>query len=128
MLSTLPIPWCSLSLLSPCPALQLYSPAGRHLTAPLKLGAGIAKLACDSAWRLLVLTTSGAVRLFDVEALRSLLTASLAPLLEDGCTGGLTVKRILPGCVLGVGSHTSQLELYAPGAWLARVWHRLHLP
>lgn len=66
--------------------LVLYSPAGRHLTAPLKLGAGIAKLACDSAWRLLVLTTSGAVRLFDVEALRSLLTASLAPLLEDGCT------------------------------------------
>lgn len=70
---------------------QLYSPAGRHLTAPLKLGAGIAKLACDSAWRLLVLTTSGAVRLFDVEALRSLLTASLVPLLEDGCTGGLRV-------------------------------------
>lgn len=69
------------------PRLQLYSAAGRHLTAPLKLGAGIAKLACDAAWRLLALTTSGAVRLFDVEAQRSLLTASLASLLEDGCTG-----------------------------------------
>ena len=75
---------CSLAL-PHCP--QLYSPAGRHLTAPLKLGAGIARLACDSAWRLLALTTSGAVRLFDAEALRSLLNVSLEPLLEDGCTG-----------------------------------------
>ncbi|PSC72094.1 HIRA isoform X1 [Micractinium conductrix] len=66
--------------------LMLYSRAGRHLTAPLKLGSGIAKLACDAAWRLLALTTSGAVRLFDVEAMRSLLTASLGPLLEDGQT------------------------------------------
>lgn len=103
MLSTLPLLWCLLFLLSPCRALQLYSPAGRHLTAPLKLGAGIAKLACDSAWRLLVLTTSGAVRLFDVEALRSLLTASLAPLLEDGCTGGLTGKAPAAWLHLGGG-------------------------
>ncbi|KAL4452249.1 hypothetical protein ABPG75_007911 [Micractinium tetrahymenae] len=63
--------------------LMLYSRAGRHLAAPLKLGAGIAKLSCDAAWRLLALTSSGSVRLFDVEALRSLLNASLAPLLEE---------------------------------------------
>lgn len=91
-------PWLTLARLP----LQLYSPAGRHLTAPLKLGAGIAKLACDAAWRLLVLTTSGAVRLFDVESLRSLLTASLAPLLEDGCTG----QAAWPGS-MGRG-HTSR--------------------
>ncbi|KAL4441231.1 hypothetical protein ABPG77_011468 [Micractinium sp. CCAP 211/92] len=63
--------------------LVLYSRAGRHLAAPLKLGAGIAKLSCDAAWRLLALTSSGNVRLFDVEALRSLLNVSLAPLLEE---------------------------------------------
>ena len=80
-------PACHPPTHSPTPCPQLYSPAGRHLTAPLKLGAGIARLACDSAWRLLALTTSGAVRLFDAEALRSLLNVSLAPLLEDGCTG-----------------------------------------
>ncbi|KAI3438112.1 hypothetical protein D9Q98_000553 [Chlorella vulgaris] len=66
--------------------LLLYSAAGRHMAAPLKLGAGIAALACDSAWCLLALTTSGTVRLFDAESLRSLLNASVAPLLEDGST------------------------------------------
>ena len=60
--------------------------AGRRLTAPVKLGAGIARLACDDAWRLLAITTSGSVRLLDVEPLRTVLTASLAPLLEGGAS------------------------------------------
>lgn len=65
-------------------SLLLYSRAGRRLTAPLKLGAGIARLACDGGWRLLALTTGGVVRLLDVERLACLLSASLAPLLEGG--------------------------------------------
>eukprot|EP00887_Chlorella_sp_A99_P002134 scaffold21.g2134.t1 len=64
--------------------LLIYSRAGRRLTAPLKLGAGVARLACDDGWRLLALTTSGAVRLLDVGAMRALLTTSLVPLLEGG--------------------------------------------
>jgi len=54
-----------------------------------------------------VLTTSGAVRLFDVEAMRSLLTASLAPLLEDGCTGARGGTLPFAACSLTCGSQSS---------------------
>jgi protein HIRA/HIR1 len=66
--------------------LLLYSAAGRRLAAPLKLGAGIVLLAAGAGWRLLALTSSGAVRLLDVERLEQVLEAGAGPLLEGGAS------------------------------------------
>lgn len=76
-----------------CP--QLYSPAGRRLGGPFKLGAGLARLACDSGWLLLAITTSGRVKLLHVGQQRSLLSTSVAPLVEDGAQGehGLRMRE-----------------------------------
>ncbi len=50
----------------------------------MKLGAGLARLACDGGWLLLAITTSGRVKLVHVGEQRTLLSTTLAPLLEDG--------------------------------------------
>ncbi len=47
----------------------------------------MARLSCDGDWALLVVSTTGRVKLFDVQGLRCKMSASIAALLEDGATG-----------------------------------------
>lgn len=77
--------------------LQLYSPAGRRLGGALKLGAGLARLACNGDWLLLCLTTSGRLKLLDVREQRSMLSTTLMPLLEDGSQGWQAAAAALRG-------------------------------
>lgn len=99
-------------------SLQVYSAAGRRLSAPLKLGAGIARLACDQHWRLLALTTSGSVQLFDVGTMACVSKAALGPLLEDGAAlqGAALSRNGVPLITLS----NSRVYAFSPGmgAWM----------
>jgi protein HIRA/HIR1 len=77
---------------------QLHTPAGRRVAPPLRVGAGIA-LMTSSATRLLVVSTSGRIKLYDPLLLEEIMEAELAPLLEGGA-GVLDVQ-------LSQGSHSS---------------------
>jgi hypothetical protein len=75
----------------PCIAgdLLLYSPAGRRLFPPIRLGCAAAAMATDRGTKLLVLCTDGRLRIWDVQLGTSLLDVSAAPLLsEQGSQGG----------------------------------------
>ncbi|KAG7673463.1 hypothetical protein Ndes2526B_g03087 [Nannochloris sp. 'desiccata'] len=62
---------------------QLHTPAGRRAAPPLRVGAGIA-LMTSSGTRLLVVSTSGRIKLYDAVSLEEIMEAELAPLLEGG--------------------------------------------
>ncbi len=62
---------------------QLHTPAGRRAAPPLRVGAGIA-LMTSSGTRLLVVSTSGRIKLYDALSLEEIMEAELAPLLEGG--------------------------------------------
>lgn len=87
----------------PLPPRQLYSPAGRRLGGAIKLGAGLAQLACNADWLLLALTTTGRVKLVHVGEQRTLLSTSVAPLVEDGAQGALSGRRPRELKAKGVG-------------------------
>jgi protein HIRA/HIR1 len=70
--------------------LLLYTPAGRRMAPPLRLGAGVALLAAaggdapGAASRVLALTTAGRLKLLDALELREVMEADVTPLLESG--------------------------------------------
>jgi len=63
--------------------IQLHTPAGRRAAPPLRVGAGIA-LMTSSGTRLLIVSTSGRIKLYDALSLEEIMEAELAPLLEGG--------------------------------------------
>ncbi len=62
---------------------QLHTPAGRRAAPPLRVGAGIA-LMTSSGTRLLVVSTTGRIKLYDALSLEEIMEAELTPLLEGG--------------------------------------------
>ena len=74
--------------------LAVYSPAGSRPFPPLALG-GAPAFAAASGPRLLLVSSSGALRLWDVPSQRCLLAESVAPLLAQACSGSTPVSDSL---------------------------------
>eukprot|EP00850_Spirogloea_muscicola_P023746 SM000385S14624 [mRNA] locus=s385:59758:64250:- [translate_table: standard] len=62
--------------------LQVYTSAGRRALPPMLLGSPAAFLEADSGWRLLAVTLSGDVHLWDLSLGKRILLTTLAPLLH----------------------------------------------
>eukprot|EP00850_Spirogloea_muscicola_P015169 SM000114S24132 [mRNA] locus=s114:115169:120348:- [translate_table: standard] len=62
--------------------LQVYTSAGRRALPPMLLGSPVAFLEADSGWRLLAVTLSGDVHLWDLSLGKRILLTTLAPLLH----------------------------------------------
>lgn len=70
----------------------LYSPSGRRMCPPLCVGAGVSRVvksrvrSGDYRNAIVVISTSGSLRIIDPVGLRSLATIDMAPILEGGRT------------------------------------------
>lgn len=67
----------------------MYSPGGRRLFPPIRLGCPTAYVAVDGGWRLMVVGVDARVRVWDVQRAASVLDVSAAPLLGPGSAGEL---------------------------------------
>jgi hypothetical protein len=63
--------------------LQVYSPAGRRLLPAMQLGSAPIFLVSDSGWRLLAVSQSGSLLLWDLKDQRLIVEASMDPLLRS---------------------------------------------
>jgi hypothetical protein len=88
---------------------QVYSPAGRRLVPPIRLDSATAFLASDAGHRLLAASTTGAVRVWDVQRLECVAEASVAPLLADGGGPGACHQRVLHALL----AHEAQHAMFA---------------
>ena len=81
---------------------QVFTPAGRRLLPSLHLSACAAFMSTDGAWRLLVVTTDGNLRLWDLQKLSLVVEASvLSPAQPAGRAHGRCVQWALHRCCAG---------------------------
>ena len=82
---------------------QVFTPAGRRLLPSLQLSACAAFMSTDGAWRLLVVTTDGDLRVWDLQKLSLVVEASVLPLLSqqgghmEGASNGPCTGAALAG-------------------------------
>lgn len=67
--------------------MQVYTPAGRRMLPALKLSAAPVCLSSDGAWQVMAVCRDGSLRVWDLQALTTLLDTSLLPLAAATPTG-----------------------------------------
>ena len=104
----------------------LHTPAGRRSAPPLCIGTRIALMATGGSTRLLLVSTTGKVKVLDALTLEEVMEAELRPLVEDGSTGVLDVR--MSTTTTTTTTTTSDTEESVPVVTLtnasAYVWHK----